>query len=1260
MSISHNIRNILCTILLLNVLITIVYGGFACLKDPCLHGICIDDLNRPHQCYCQNGFTGYSCEQNWDECRSWGPSPCLNGGTCLDGIASFNCSCPEPFAGRLCEINLSNCGEVFPCQNNGTCAYNSASTHKTGLMCYCLPGFTGLHCEKDVSVCNETVNACHNGGKCVDGIGKKYHCQCAVGWEGFHCELPVDECTSSPCQNGGICVDKIADFSCACPFGYTGKACETKLEICEENPCLNGAFCLQEGNKRVCYCVPDFHGELCEEQYDECDPPDKCSNGGTCIDGVGTFTCSCPPDFFGPVCQCTPGNDTSECMEYAGKNQTVSTPPPEDTNDLSILPTMEYSSTVVTISEPHAVSSRYVPLGVTPLPIPFSSSLLMSSDSPYDPGGDSASIISPSLSSSISPGYDEDDSSSTTTMGLGIPPVPSPTLSPVITTFVEDTADVDKTDTYDPCPSLSIDESASFTPEVAVTTTREELMSWSSMSPSIGWSSSVIVSLEFPVSDLFSSGLGDASSTISISSIDPNELISEFPPDMVTPTPTLLGPIPTASFSSELWEVPDSYSSYYDASTLFLIDSSSLLYPSESLSAQLESPTLPPGMASSTLVLSSPSIIIGSQGEPRLESLSPDSSSYQQEAFSSTMGLAASFPTPTVPDSSIGAIFPVGTAPLATSPVKSFLEPTVSPSEFDGRMTSRIYDTPVVTTPVPSESIKATTSTVEEIIVMPTPVPTQSIPKATGAPNLTDPCENYCHNNAKCISTTIEPICICQFRNMGERCEQVQEKVNIPSFSGNSFLKYELPRASANIIDISSQMATVVPEGILMYSAIGKIYALIYIQDGLVTLHFSCGAQSMHFVETRTRVDNGYNFTLSFRLQNTLEENGELRCTGEVSLNESYSMRGEQTVDIHALSVMEQPIKRVFLGGLDNPDSYSNDDIIRITPGFRGCVYHLKVNQELVSMFEDAKDGREISECSTFGCVVNPCVGNSRCVSSIKYPFWECICPPGFAGVRCNIRACSVNPCKKGATCTSVQNAVSANGGNQSVTWKCLCPLGFTGNLCQSEINVKKPSFHGTPDYSSFLAYDSIPRFADWMQLKFHFITHNMSQIALLMFSGSETERVSRQNLESPPVQVQDSVQAMDFFSISFLQGFIALTWNLGSGTQRITTPSRIDNRINVHTLFAGRNGRQAWLKVDGMRNITGKSPGRYLRLDALSDLFVGGHEIPRFEGLPHDIPLHTGFQGCIFDLGFRLKNKLFLPKPLRGRNVKNCYDEDC
>ena len=39
--------------------------------------------------------------------------------------------------------------------------------------------------------------------------------------------VAIDECVGEPCENGGICIDGIGDFSCLCLPGFTGQICET-------------------------------------------------------------------------------------------------------------------------------------------------------------------------------------------------------------------------------------------------------------------------------------------------------------------------------------------------------------------------------------------------------------------------------------------------------------------------------------------------------------------------------------------------------------------------------------------------------------------------------------------------------------------------------------------------------------------------------------------------------------------------------------------------------------------------------------------------------------------------------------------------------------------------------------------------------------------------------------------------------------------------------------------------------------------------
>ena len=37
----------------------------------------------------------------------------------------------------------------------------------------------------------------------------------------------IDECSSSPCQNGGQCQDEVNKYTCTCDPGYEGSDCKT-------------------------------------------------------------------------------------------------------------------------------------------------------------------------------------------------------------------------------------------------------------------------------------------------------------------------------------------------------------------------------------------------------------------------------------------------------------------------------------------------------------------------------------------------------------------------------------------------------------------------------------------------------------------------------------------------------------------------------------------------------------------------------------------------------------------------------------------------------------------------------------------------------------------------------------------------------------------------------------------------------------------------------------------------------------------------
>lgn len=141
-------------------------------------------------------------------------------------------------------------------------------------------------------------------------VNLTYRCVCRVGSAGDLCQTNYDDCFSSPCENGGTCVDGLQNYICQCPLSATGRNCDIDSNECDSNPCQNGASCRNGVVAPICDCSPGYYGELCQYLYFRtsklCDS-NPCENGGTCSPGRDTFNCQCPVGFSGETC-----GDTAE------------------------------------------------------------------------------------------------------------------------------------------------------------------------------------------------------------------------------------------------------------------------------------------------------------------------------------------------------------------------------------------------------------------------------------------------------------------------------------------------------------------------------------------------------------------------------------------------------------------------------------------------------------------------------------------------------------------------------------------------------------------------------------------------------------------------------------------------------------------------------------------------------------------------------------------------------------------------------------
>lgn len=95
-----------------------------------------------------------------------------------------------------------------------------------------------------------------------------------VSHAGMHCEVDINECDSSPCQNGATCQDSVNYYRCHCPAPelgqepWGGRDCEVRLVGCRQHQCQHNAGCvpmMSDGGEHgyTCVCPPGWAGDLC-------------------------------------------------------------------------------------------------------------------------------------------------------------------------------------------------------------------------------------------------------------------------------------------------------------------------------------------------------------------------------------------------------------------------------------------------------------------------------------------------------------------------------------------------------------------------------------------------------------------------------------------------------------------------------------------------------------------------------------------------------------------------------------------------------------------------------------------------------------------------------------------------------------------------------------------------------------------------------------------------------------------------------------
>uniref|UniRef100_A0A8C4RE62 Delta-like protein n=1 Tax=Erpetoichthys calabaricus TaxID=27687 RepID=A0A8C4RE62_ERPCA len=228
-----------------------------------VHGYC----ELPGECRCHYGWQGPYC----DRCV---PYPGCVHGSCSE---PWKCMCDTNWGGLLCDKDLNYCGNHQPCLNGGTCANAEPNEYQ----CICKEGFRGKDCE--------IGEALYSSFYCLRRVVFTHHLS-------FISLLAEHACLSSPCANGGRCLEVATGFQCECNEDWTGPTCtegKNFFQSIKSPETINGYRCR---------CLPEFTGKSCHVKFGACVSA-PCLNGGHCVDLEVGYLCHCLEGFSGSYCE---------------------------------------------------------------------------------------------------------------------------------------------------------------------------------------------------------------------------------------------------------------------------------------------------------------------------------------------------------------------------------------------------------------------------------------------------------------------------------------------------------------------------------------------------------------------------------------------------------------------------------------------------------------------------------------------------------------------------------------------------------------------------------------------------------------------------------------------------------------------------------------------------------------------------------------------------------------------------------------------
>ncbi|KAL3861185.1 hypothetical protein ACJMK2_007245 [Sinanodonta woodiana] len=461
--------------------------------------------------------------------------------------------------------------------------------------------------------------------------------------------------------------------------------------------------------------------------------------------------------------------------------------------------------------------------------------------------------------------------------------------------------------------------------------------------------------------------------------------------------------------------------------------------------------------------------------------------------------------------------------------------------------------------------------------------------------------------------------CVCPVGKTGAGC-QVDVNIINPLFNRTSFISYPVVEDALFSLSIYIEFKPhSLEDAILLYDAnsrdgTGDFMSLV-IKDRYLEFRFDTG-YGPAIIRSRKPVRiNEWTRVSAFR------RNRE----GSLKVNDEEPVVGISPGDTVGLN-LKLPL---YLGGVDQVIRVSSN--AGTSQGFIGCVAQLRVNDKTIGLVRDALESANIQDCGESRiCERQPCANGSTC-EDLPGPDYRCLCPPTLTGVNCNIEiniCLTQTPCKNQAPCS-----ITPDG------YRCDCPLGFMGKNCEAAVRLGtsiEVEGNGFIEFSK----DLLP----------HTNTQERETISFDI-KTTEPNGVIVWQAELSGKQLQGA----DYFAVGLKDGYLELSYELGSGPALLKSTVRVDDGY-LHSIQVSRLGRSGTLVVDNNAPVKGDSQGFLQMLNTKGNIFIGGVALVK-EMTGNKFT--QNFNGCIENIRIQDKGPMRLPgDAISGYNVRPCVNK--